>query len=237
MDSSILFFVSTLTSAVAAIAGMGGGMMLIAILPSFLPASAVIPVHGVAQLASNGSRAFIAITHVRWAFLKPFLVGSVLGVLCVSVLVRYVSAQTLLVGMALYILLTLWSTAFSRFIKRAERFSVAGFWQSGLSVVVGATGPLTTTLLTKKCDSKDEIIVTNAVFMAFSHGFKIPLFLWVGFNYATYWLEIVLLSIGAVLGSYVGTWLRQFVSDQHFKLWVKIALTLLAIRIIATSLV
>ena len=46
MNELFLGILSFLTSTVAGVVGIGGGMMLIAILPSFLPLNALIPVHG-----------------------------------------------------------------------------------------------------------------------------------------------------------------------------------------------
>ena len=49
MTELFLGIVTFFTSTIAAIVGLGGGMMLIAILPSFLPINALIPVHGLTQ--------------------------------------------------------------------------------------------------------------------------------------------------------------------------------------------
>ena len=49
----LLVFISSLTSLLTAIAGAGGGAVLIAILALVLPAQAIIPVHGVVQMGSN----------------------------------------------------------------------------------------------------------------------------------------------------------------------------------------
>jgi uncharacterized membrane protein YfcA len=43
----LLTLFATVTSAIAGILGFGGGMLLIAILPSFLPAAVIIPLHGI----------------------------------------------------------------------------------------------------------------------------------------------------------------------------------------------
>jgi hypothetical protein len=59
MTSDILLVaIAAGTSTLTAITGIGGGMMLIAIMPGFLPAAAIVPVHAAVQLFSNSSRAF-----------------------------------------------------------------------------------------------------------------------------------------------------------------------------------
>ena len=57
MSSELILAVAAfLTATVSGVIGFGGGMLLIAIMPMFLPPLAVVPVHGVVQLASNASR-------------------------------------------------------------------------------------------------------------------------------------------------------------------------------------
>ena len=46
-------------SAVTAIAGLGGGILLLSVLLQFLTPLEAIPVHAVIQLASNSFRAFV----------------------------------------------------------------------------------------------------------------------------------------------------------------------------------
>ena len=48
-----LILLSFFTSFFAATAGLGGGIIMIAVLASVLPAAAVIPVHGIIQVARS----------------------------------------------------------------------------------------------------------------------------------------------------------------------------------------
>ena len=66
MNELFLGILSFLTSTVAGVVGIGGGMMLIAILPSFLPLNALIPVHGLTQMSSNLSRAVFGYKDVHF---------------------------------------------------------------------------------------------------------------------------------------------------------------------------
>ena len=80
MTELFLGIVTFLTSTIAAIVGLGGGMMLIAILPSFLPINALIPVHGLTQMTSNLSRAVFGYKDVQYEVIPKFLLGSFLGI-------------------------------------------------------------------------------------------------------------------------------------------------------------
>jgi uncharacterized protein len=53
IDISLLVGAAFCTSALTAVAGAGGGTILIALMLLFMPPAAAIPAHGVVQLASN----------------------------------------------------------------------------------------------------------------------------------------------------------------------------------------
>lgn len=135
-----LGLLSFVTSLVAGVIGFGGGMLLIAILPTFLPPSLIIPIHGITQLASNSSRMLFSLKDVQWALLPQFLVGSFVGVLLFGYLLSNISMEYVPVGIGLYILLNLWSQRFSKFISRYESYYLIGMVQTGLGLIVGATG-------------------------------------------------------------------------------------------------
>ena len=69
------FFSSTLT----AVLGVGGGMLLISVMAVAMPPAAIVPIHGVAQLASNASRGIFALKEISWQIVWPFLAGCVFG--------------------------------------------------------------------------------------------------------------------------------------------------------------
>ena len=59
-------------SAITAIAGLGGGILLLSVLLQFLDPLEAIPIHAVIQLASNSSRAVMLRDDVDWAVVKRF---------------------------------------------------------------------------------------------------------------------------------------------------------------------
>ena len=68
-----------LTSCLTAVIGMGGGVLLITLMPGLVPAGAIIPIHACTQLASNLSRAAFGWRHIDPAIIPAFVVGAVLG--------------------------------------------------------------------------------------------------------------------------------------------------------------
>lgn len=161
----LLALVSFCTSFVAAVLGLGGGMLLIAILPQFLLANAVVPIHSVTQISSNASRAFFAKESICWQLLTPFIIGSLIGTVLFGLVVAYLPIDLVPLLIATYILLNIWSDSFKQFIAKFESLYIVGFLQTGLGMLVGATGPLTLTILTKTLADKEQVIATSAVFM------------------------------------------------------------------------
>lgn len=227
-----LFLIAFITSTIAGVVGIGGGMMLIAILPSFLPLNALIPVHGLTQMSSNVSRAFFGYKEVQYQVIPKFLVGSFLGIALFASILSFISLEYVPLFIGVYILLSLWSEKFNEKIKRYESYFLAGFFQTGLSIVVGATGPLTMTLLLKDFKDKDKVVATGAALMSITHILKVFVFIYFGFVFFDYIGVLIFMIIGAVLGSFVGTKLRNRIDGKKFELILKLLLSVLAIKLI-----
>ena len=232
MEELFLGFLTFFTSVVAAIVGIGGGMMLIAILPSFLPTNALIPIHGLTQVSSNLSRAYFGYKDIEFSVVPKFLLGSIFGIAFFAGILSLISLDYVLLFIGIYILLSLWSEKFNEKIKKYENYYIAGFFQTGLSMVVGATGPLTMTLLFKDFKNKDKVVATGALLMSITHFLKIVVFIYFGFLFFDYIGIIVCMIFGAILGSYVGTKLRNRIDGKKFAIILKIMLTFLAINLI-----
>jgi uncharacterized membrane protein YfcA len=227
-----LLLISTFTSFIAGVISIGGGLTLIAILPILVPTQAIIPFHSASQLSSNISRAFFVPKHIDWSYVPKFIGGSVLGVVLFGYLLYQISTHYIPLAIGSYILLNIWSEPFKRLISRYENLVLVGMLQTGLGLIVGATGPLTLTLLMKELGEKEKVVATAAVLMTITHCFKLLFFGVFGFVYVDYWLPIVMLIAGAIVGSWLGTLLRQKIDGKHFFLVIKVLLTLLAIRMI-----
>lgn len=95
-----------------------------------------------------------------------------------------------------------------KLLSRYENFIWIGFLQSGLSLFVGATGPIATSLLLKQSADQNKVIVTAALMMSISHLLKVLVFGWIGFAYLDYLWPLAALIVGAVAGSYLGAKIR-----------------------------
>jgi uncharacterized protein len=232
MIELFLGIVTFLTSTIAGVVGIGGGMMLIAVLPSFLPLNALIPVHGLTQITSNFSRAVFGYKDVQYEVIPKFLTGSLFGIGIFATIINFISLEYVPLFIGTYILLSLWSIKFNEKIKKFENYYVIGFFQTGLSIIVGATGPLTMTLLLKDYEDKDKVVATSAALMSITHILKVFVFIYFGFVFFDYIQIIIAMIIGAVLGSWAGTKFRNKIDGKKFTVILKILLSFLALKII-----
>ena len=82
---------STITSLLTAVAGLGGGMLLLALMAQIFAPAILIPLHGIAQFFSNANRGVIHRDKLEWQYLKPFVTGSLVGAFAFVPLVVYLS--------------------------------------------------------------------------------------------------------------------------------------------------
>jgi len=232
MNELLLGLLTFFTSTIAGVVGIGGGMMLIAILPAFLPLNALIPVHGLTQMSSNLSRAVFGYKDVKVEVVPKFLLGSLIGVSFFAMILYFISLEYVPLFIGTYILFSLWSQKFNEKIKRFESYILIGFFQSGFSIVVGATGPLATTLLVKDYNDKHTVVATAAALMSITHMLKVFAFMIFGFVFFDYIGVLTGMIIGAVAGSWMGTKLRDKIDGKKFMLGLKILLSFMAIKLI-----
>lgn len=229
---ALLGLIAFASSTIAGVIGLGGGMLLIAIMPFLLPMPVVIPLHGVCQLVSNLSRTLFALPSAHWQLLPAFILGSLIGTLVAWQAITHIDVEWLPLVLGIYILAHLWWSKFREIINKCQNLCIIGAIQTGLGTFIGATGPLSTAFLLDKLKDKDAIISTSALFMSFTHIIKIAFYAAIGFAYINYWKTILFMTIGALLGSYVGTKIRRHISTKHYLIGLKIVLSTLACAMI-----
>lgn len=221
---------STATSLLTALAGLGGGMLLLALMAQIFAPAILIPLHGVAQFFSNANRGVIHRDKLQWSYLKPFVLGSIVGAFLFVPLVVFVDPVIGAICVGLFILLVTW---FPRYLNVSKLHPVlSGGLTSGLGVLFGATGPLAMSAHPKADWSKEEIVGNHGAAMAFQHGVKVLAYLVAGVQLHKYLLHIGVLFLGAWAGTYIGTHVLKKISNERFKWMLKWVLTILGLRLI-----
>ena len=237
MNDLLLILAAFTTSILTAITGIGGGMILIAIMPGLLPASAIIPVHGLVQLFANSSRAVFGWNHIHWRYAVAFISGSVVGGIVAAGITLNINLEYTPLLIAGYILFIVWGPGLK--LKKAPRseFFTIGLFQTGLGMIVGATGPLGHASLLARGLQRDALVVTAASMMTFSHLIKVILFGVLGFAFMSYWEIVLAMSAGVIAGAFTGTHIRYKIPESIFRPALKWLLTILAIRMIVITFI
>lgn len=228
-------------SAIAAIAGLGGGILLMAVLLQFLNPLEVIPIHAVIQLASNSSRAVILRDDVDWGVVWRFallllpagmaglLVAGVFPVDVGSILIAVFALVFVWWPQALGKIASLLGSGRQTFIPLG---AIAGF----LNIPFGVTGPAIAPVFRAELPLRTAMVATFAMAQTFGHLAKVFLFAADGFAYFD---DLPLLAIGisaVIVGTWFGTRVLRNLSEQLFGHLFRFVLTVIAIRVILVAL-
>jgi uncharacterized membrane protein YfcA len=226
-----------LTSCLAAVMGMGGGILLITLMPGFIPPSAIIPLHAATQFSSNVSRAVFGWREIDWGIVPAFTVGAIAGAWLGGEIYTSLNLQWLPALIGLIILIITWLPLPT--VSGGGQISLLalGFYQTGLGMLVGATGPVGAAVLMKRSAVRDWLVVNTALYMTLNHSIRLAAFFAMGFAFFPWWQLLCGLVIASVLGSWVGTRLRSRVPQINFQRWFRVLVTLLALRMIAVTII
>jgi len=232
MPELALIPIAFFTSALAGAIGLGGGILLITLMPGLVPVHAILPLHAVTQFASNGSRMWFGRGHISWSLIPAFTLGAIAGAWLGAEIYQDLNLHWLPSIMGVLILLITWVPVPK--IRRGGPAALVllGFYQTGLGMLVGATGPLGAGVLRHYNSQRDWLVVNTAVYMSVNHLLRVVAFGLLGFVFSP-WLWLLLGMIAAsVLGSWAGTGLRSHISQQLFQRLFKLLLSALAVRMI-----
>ena len=86
---SALGLLMVATAFLSGLFGMAGGLILIGVLLTLMPLPSAMVLHAITQMASNGWRAFLWRSHIRWRPVAIYLIGCALALGAWSI-TRYV---------------------------------------------------------------------------------------------------------------------------------------------------
>tara|TARA_Y100001949_G_scaffold145897_1_gene129305 strand:+ start:2652 stop:3440 length:789 start_codon:yes stop_codon:yes gene_type:complete len=229
-------------SAITAVAGLGGGILLLSVLLQFLDPLEAIPIHAVIQLASNSSRGLILRRDVDWGVVGRFslllLPSGVLGLLVAGAFP--VNAGRIFI--ALFALILVWwpqgLAKISSVLGGGRRSffalgSIAGF----LNIPFGVTGPAIAPVFRRELPVRTAMVATFAMAQTFGHLAKIVLFAGNGFAYGD---QLGLVAVGVtsvVVGTWCGTRVLKKLSEVFFGHLFRIALTAITLRVLLVAIV
>lgn len=233
MGEFALLPIAFLTSCLAGVMGMGGGVLLIAAMPGFVPAAALLPLHAATQLASNLSRAAFGWRAIDVGIIPAFLLGALAGAWLGGAIYQSLNLHWLPAVIGVLILLLTWIRLPKVGGGGQLALALLGFYQTGLGMLAGATGPVGAAVLLRRQSGRDWLVVNTALYMSLNHLLRMLAFFALGFSFAPWWQLLLGMVCASVAGSWIGTRLRARVPQINFQRWFRLLVSLLAIRMIA----
>ncbi|MEM7326798.1 MAG: sulfite exporter TauE/SafE family protein [Actinomycetota bacterium] len=229
------------TSVLSAMAGLGGGIILLVVIAQFFAPAVAIPVHGGIQLVSNGSRASLLRREIAW---RPVLLQSLLllpaALVGVAVATAIPEAATRL-AIGVFVLVVAWRPSLLKRRRAAgpsDRTLVGVGAVSGfLNSTVGASGPVTSPFFKAATATHVSFVATAASTQVLAHLSKIIAYTLDDFSPADHLLVIAVGAVGVTAGSWIGTRLLGRVAEDRLDLLFKVVLTALAVRLVAQAFV
>jgi uncharacterized membrane protein YfcA len=233
MTILILGVCSIFTSIISAVCGMGGGIVLLSIMTFFLPVSTIVPIHGAVQFVSNSYRTFLLRRFVHKKIFLWFCLGLPVGTILAIKVIKSIPTEYALFG----IVAVIWYSLFKP--KKMPQLKIPhwGFIFVGLLVgvlgpLVGATGPCIAPFFIRDDLQKESVVATKSSVQFMGHLFKFPTFFYLGFKYHENIDLILILTIAALLGTFIGVRLLGKVSENLFRQIYRLALFAASLRLI-----
>ncbi|MEM9276940.1 MAG: sulfite exporter TauE/SafE family protein [Pseudomonadota bacterium] len=235
LAASVLVTASFFTAALTAAAGIGGGLLMLALMTYLIPVSVLIPVHGLVQLGANSSRTFVQRADVDWRITRIFLCGSLFGAIAGAMIAVQLPTQLLQAILGSFILILVWLNLPKVLSPSKLTIGLGGLVTTFVSMFVGATGPLVAVFLNNLFENHRQMVATHGSTMVAQHGVKIVAFGLAGFAFAD-WLALVAGMVAAgFLGSKAGTMLMYSLPEKKLQLIFKVVLTLAALDLLRRS--
>ena len=225
-----------LTSCLTAVIGMGGGVLLLMLMPGLVPTGAILPLHALTQLASNVSRAAFGWRSIDLRIVPAFTAGAVAGGWAGAEIYQGLDLRWLPACIGLFILVFTWLPL--PVVRGGGNIALAllGFCQTGLGMLAGATGPLGAAVLLQRNSQRDWLVVNTAVYMTLNHALRVAAYFALGFSYAPWWALVCGMVLAGICGSWVGTRLRGLVPQRDFHKWFRLLVSALAVRMVLLAL-
>ena len=232
LSAAGLVVLSFITSMLTAAVGIGGGLLMLTVMVSFLPPIIVLPVHGVIQLGSNGGRLAVMRQHVDWRIWGFFAIGSILGVILAGQVFINLSLEVLRALLGLFVLYAVWTPKLRPSNIALKGYTLVGIGTTFITMFVGATGPLVSSFLSPEKLGRERVVATLAACMTAQHGLKGIAFGVLGFYFQP-WIPVIVIMIATgFLGTLLGRRILKKLPERLFSRLFRIVLTLLAGRLL-----
>lgn len=220
--TAIAFVAAIIAGGIASVAGFGIGSVLTPVLSAQLDVRLAIAAVSLPHLAGTFVRFLLVRTHIDRNVLLGFGAASAIGGLTGAALQSLVqSAGLAIIFGALLIFAGLGSiTGFARRMRFRGRVAalIGGALSGLLGGLVGNQGGIRTAALLGFDVDREAFVATATAVALIVDGARIPVYIATqGAELASLWPLIVLLAIGAVIGTLAGQWTLRRMPEPVFR--------------------
>ncbi|TAF65426.1 MAG: sulfite exporter TauE/SafE family protein [Cytophagales bacterium] len=214
----LLFIVVILASTLSALFGLAGGTIIMAVFTWTLGIKAAVPLHSTVQLVGNVARIGVYYALIEWKIVRYFVVltlpGAYLGGLCINLF----DEKWLEFGVGFFILLTLVLPAKKKDSEtNYKNFVLLGFLSSFLGMIVAVSGPFIASFFVMNRITKEKLIATKSVCQGITQIVKLIVFVSiVHFSFEKYGGLLFWLSVAAIVGTFLGRYLINFLNEKTY---------------------
>ncbi|MBT3979853.1 MAG: TSUP family transporter [Bacteriovoracaceae bacterium] len=210
------------TSAFSGTFGMGGGLILMGILPIFYSIPQAMIAHGIIQLCSNGYRAYLLRSFISTRYIGIFLLGSLISAVFIWLLNPVPSKAQVYILLGIIPLLSMKVNSTSIFKKhQLAEGVVMGFISTSCNILGGASGPIIDTSLYQSSLKRREIVATKSLFSSLIHIMKIVYYA----KFTTFdqfeiseISEILMVLVAVITGTKLGSYILNRIKEDQFRL-------------------
>ena len=234
-ENILLTTLSFFTALMTSLAGAGGGTVLLAAMLQFMNPAEAIPVHGVIQFTSNLTRTWLLKKFVNWSIVLRFTALLPVGVYIGLQIFQNIDANNIknLIGMFILLALIFQNLKFiNKFFLPDYAYYFVGLLTGILNILVGVIAPLLAVILKQSISEKKSIVGTLGYFGLIGNLLKIIGFTLIGFSFYEYIDTFLLIIPATLVGSRVGQFLLNKISNKIFTIIFQIILIGLAIRLL-----
>ena len=237
----LIILLATLSTAfLSSIFGMLGGLILMGALITIMPVSQAMVLHGLIQLTSNGYRAWLNKTDIKWNIVSTLIIGNTISLVGLFSLAFVPDKITVLLvlGLLPYIAWVLPKNN-SLDVSKKPIGILAGMVVVGSNLLSGTGGPLLDIFFQRVNMTRHQVVATKAVAQSLGHISKIIFF---GFlttskfnTWPSFWL-IFFAVIASVIGTTLGKIILDKIDDRTFFVWTQSILLTIGAVFIAYAL-
>ena len=204
---------------------------MLVLMGSFMPISAVVPVHAALMLGTTGLRAWLFREHIAWSITVPFIGGAALGALLGAKVYLTLPEPIVAAAMGGLMLVSVWLPKIDWRPAIRHPFVWVGIGQAFISTLVGFGGILQSLLVHSRLD-RFQMTATLGSCFVIMNVFKLSGFFLLGFLFGPYLAVIVTALVAGFAGTWCGKQITARLSEAQFRRGYRIVITVGALRLL-----